>query len=147
LTLSALLNTLKIPVNGYQKGKENKVICYRGKNGNVFHFKELTMKSTRRKKTAAWLAGLLGLTLALVILTQITMATDLTADQQQSARPPRPQPKVKVGQLAPDFELPYLVLSNDAAGKPIGKINDNNKLRLSSLFGTKPICMIMSSYT
>ena len=53
---------------------------------------------------------------------------------------------IKVGELAPDFELPKLIITRDAAGKPIGKISEE-KIKLSSFRGKKPVCMIMSSYT
>ena len=53
---------------------------------------------------------------------------------------------ITVGEPAPDFELPKLVITRDADGKPIGKIS-NEKIKLSSFFGKKPVCMIMSSYT
>ena len=53
---------------------------------------------------------------------------------------------ITVGKPAPDFELPKLVITRDADGKPVGKISDE-KIKLSSFFGKKPVCMIMSSYT
>jgi len=56
-------------------------------------------------------------------------------------------PKVKIGELAPDFELPRLVLKTDASGKNIGVISKNEAVRLSSFRGRKPVCLIMSSYT
>ena len=56
------------------------------------------------------------------------------------------QGKIVVGQDAPDFELPVLTLSTDADGSPIGKISDE-KIKLSSFRGKKPVCIIMSSYT
>lgn len=54
--------------------------------------------------------------------------------------------KIKVGEPAPDFELPRLIISRDSQGKPIGKISEE-KIKLSSFRGKKPVCMIMSSYT
>ena len=56
-------------------------------------------------------------------------------------------PLVKVGEFAPDFELPKLTFRTDAAGKPIGVINEKDTVRLSSFRGKKPVCLIMSSYT
>ncbi len=53
---------------------------------------------------------------------------------------------ITVGKPAPDFELPVLVLDREAEGGPVGKITDE-KIKLSSFFGKKPVCMIMSSYT
>lgn len=54
--------------------------------------------------------------------------------------------KIVVGREAPDFELPRLTLTTDADGKPIGKVSDE-KIKLSSFRGKKPVCLIMSSYT
>jgi len=56
-------------------------------------------------------------------------------------------PKVTVGEYAPDFELPRLTITTDPNGKPIGIINESNRIRLSSFRGKKPVCLIMSSYT
>jgi hypothetical protein len=56
------------------------------------------------------------------------------------------QGKIVVGEAAPDFELPRLTLTTDADGKPIGKVSDE-KIKLSSFRGKKPVCLIMSSYT
>lgn len=56
------------------------------------------------------------------------------------------QGKIIVGEEAPDFELPVLTLTTDADGKPIGKLSDE-KIKLSSFRGKKPVCLIMSSYT
>ncbi len=56
------------------------------------------------------------------------------------------QGKIVVGEEAPDFELPRLTLTTDADGKPIGKVSDE-KIKLSSFRGKKPVCLIMSSYT
>ena len=53
---------------------------------------------------------------------------------------------ITVGEAAPDFELPMLIMTRDADGNPIGKISEE-KIRLSSFQGKKPVCMIMSSYT
>ena len=54
---------------------------------------------------------------------------------------------MKVGEFAPDFELPRLTFKTDAAGKTVGVISDNDTVRLSAFRGNKPVCMIMSSYT
>ncbi|MCP4711914.1 MAG: hypothetical protein GY869_25115 [Planctomycetes bacterium] len=108
------------------------------------------MSRSRRRslpKSTFLLGGVVCIALLAAFLAQATTADELTADQQQRQRAPRPQPKVKVGELAPDFNLPLLTIDSNAAGKSIGKINDNNKIRLSNYFGKKPVCMIMSSYT
>jgi len=56
-------------------------------------------------------------------------------------------PLVKLGQFAPDFELPKLTFKTDDTGKPIGVISEKDTVRLSSFRGKKPVCLIMSSYT
>ncbi len=53
---------------------------------------------------------------------------------------------ITVGEIAPDFELPRLIITRDADGNPIGKISEE-KIKLSSFRGKKPVCLIMSSYT
>ena len=111
------------------------------------------MFSTRRQavKATIYLTGLLCLMAAVVVLTSWALATDNPAPLQQ--RQPRAGQQaaasslIKVGQLAPDFELPILTFDTDAAGKPIGRISGANVIKLSSYFGKKPVCLIMSSYT
>jgi hypothetical protein len=70
--------------------------------------------------------------------------------QQASATPQQRgagAPKIKVGEFPPDFELPVLRFGEDADGNPVGIINEKETIRISSYFGKKPLCMIMSSYT
>ena len=78
--------------------------------------------------------------LCLIILTE-----DASGQQRPGER--GYNPKIKIGELAPDFELPRLTFGKDASGEPIGKINDNDTIKLSSFRGKKPVCLIMSSYT
>jgi hypothetical protein len=54
---------------------------------------------------------------------------------------------VKVGEYAPDFNLPRLTITSDATGKPIGILREKDTVRLSSFRGKRPVCLIMSSYT
>ncbi len=54
---------------------------------------------------------------------------------------------IKVGEYAPDFNLPRLTITNDPNGKPIGIIRPGDTFRLSSFRGKRPVCLIMSSYT
>jgi hypothetical protein len=54
---------------------------------------------------------------------------------------------VKVGEYAPDFNLPRLTITSDPNGKPIGVIRPADTFRLSSFRGKRPVCLIMSSYT
>jgi len=67
----------------------------------------------------------------------------------QRSRPSRManNPKVKVGEFPPDFELPRLTFQTNAEGKTIGVISDNDTVKLSSFRGKRPVCMVMSSYT
>ncbi len=54
---------------------------------------------------------------------------------------------VKVGEYAPDFNLPRLTITSDPKGKPIGVVRAADTFRLSSFRGKRPVCLIMSSYT
>ena len=54
---------------------------------------------------------------------------------------------VRVGEFAPDFDLPRLTITTDPNGKPIGVISETDTIRLSSFRGKRPVCLIMSSYT
>jgi hypothetical protein len=56
-------------------------------------------------------------------------------------------PHIRLGEDAPDFELPRLTITSDANGKPIGIIRESETIRLSSFRGKRPVCLIMSSYT
>ena len=56
-------------------------------------------------------------------------------------------PLIEPGQFPPDFELPKLTFSTDAAGKTVGLISEKDTIRLSAFRGKKPVCLIMSSYT
>lgn len=56
-------------------------------------------------------------------------------------------PRVVIGEYPPDFELPRLSFGENEKGDPVGIIDEENKLKLSSLRGKKPVCLIMSSYT
>ena len=102
------------------------------------------MRRTRRRvirDAATWLVPVFSIVALVVMLSEPVAA--------QRSRPSRTaaNPKVKVGELAPDFELPKLVLKTDASGKNIGVISEDETVRLSSFRGKKPVCMIMSSYT
>ena len=56
-------------------------------------------------------------------------------------------PRVVVGEPPPDFVLPRLRFDESADGRPIGVINESDKVQLSSYFGERPVCMFMSSFT
>ena len=99
------------------------------------------MRLTCRKNirhAAEWFVPLFSIVALMVMFLE-----PVTAQRSRAAA----NPKVKVGELAPDFELPKLVLKTDASGKNIGVISENETVRLSSFRGKKPVCMIMSSYT
>jgi hypothetical protein len=83
------------------------------------------------------------------------------ATRPEAARPeaPRPDgtqpdaarqvPRMKMlqpGQAAPDFELPRLVVQKDKAGNTVGNLSQE-KVKLSSFAGKKPVCLIFTSYT
>jgi len=88
-------------------------------------------------------AGLMGVVCFLVAAVILFCAGGATA---QGRQPGSGAGAIKVGEPAPDFELPRLIITRDADGKPIGKVSQE-KIRLSSFRGKKPVCLIMSSYT
>jgi hypothetical protein len=72
----------------------------------------------------------------------------IAAEQKEGERPkPRDtEPALKVGQLAPDFKLPPLVIQTGADGQSVGIIG-SELVSLSFFRGKKPVCLIFSSYT
>lgn len=102
------------------------------------------MRRSRRsavRHAAAWFVPVFSVAALVMMLSESVAA--------QRSRPSRTaaNPKVKVGEMAPDFELPRLVLKTDASGKNVGVISEAETVRLSSFRGKKPVCLIMSSYT
>ena len=87
--------------------------------------------------------GLVGAVCFLVAVVILLCADGASA---QGRRPVSGASAIKVGEPAPDFELPKLIITRDADGNPIGRISEE-KTRLSSFRGKKPVCLIMSSYT
>ena len=88
--------------------------------------------------------------LCIVTIGVILAQSALTADAQSRGMQQRARPntsKVKVGEFPPDFDLPILKFGEDKDGKPVGIINESETIKLSSFFGKRPVCMIMSSYT
>jgi len=53
---------------------------------------------------------------------------------------------LKVGDIAPEFELPRLTIEKGKDGNFIGKISEK-KVKLSSFRGKKPVFLVFSSYT
>lgn len=76
----------------------------------------------------------------------LALVVEFSSGQARQARTAE-NPLVKLGQFAPDFELPTLTFKTDDTGKPIGVISEKDTVRLSSFRGKKPVCLIMSSYT
>jgi len=76
----------------------------------------------------------------------LALVAEFSSGQTRQARSAE-NPLLKLGQFAPDFELPKLALKTDDTGKPIGVISEEDTVRLSSFRGKKPVCLIMSSYT
>ena len=102
------------------------------------------MKRSRRRiirDTAIWLVPLFS------IAALAAMLSEPVAAQRSGSSRGAANAKVKVGEFAPDFELPILTFETDAAGKTVGVISNDDTVRLSSFRGKKPVCMIMSSYT
>jgi len=77
----------------------------------------------------------------------LAMLCEPAAAQRSRSGQGQANPKVKVGELAPDFELPRLTFKTDTSGKNVSVISNSDTIRLSSFRGKKPVCMIMSSYT
>ncbi|MBA7685484.1 hypothetical protein ES703_93909 [subsurface metagenome] len=76
----------------------------------------------------------------------MALVAEFSSGQTRQARSAE-NPLLKLGQFAPDFELPKLTFKTDDTGKPIGVISEKDTVRLSSFRGKKPVCLIMSSYT
>jgi hypothetical protein len=58
----------------------------------------------------------------------------------------RRQAPIKIGQMAPDFELPLLRERTDEKGTKIPGIT-NEKVKLSTFRNKKLVCLFFSSYT
>ena len=76
----------------------------------------------------------------------MALVAEFSSGQTRQARSAE-NPLLKLGQFAPDFELPKLTFKTNDTGKPIGVISEKDTVRLSSFRGKKPVCLIMSSYT
>ena len=93
------------------------------------------------QNAAAWLVPVFS------IVALVVMLSEPAAAQRPQSNRTAGNPKVKVGEFAPDFELPRLTFKTDATGKTVGVISEKDTIRLSSFRGKKPVCLIMSSYT
>lgn len=84
----------------------------------------------------------------------VAMAIFVLVDSAMGQRRQQPRdsgrrfsrPTLKVGQAAPDFELPILKEGQDAEGNKVNRITDE-KIKLSSFRGKKIVCVFFSSYT
>ena len=56
------------------------------------------------------------------------------------------EPVLTIGQDAPDAELPRLAFEKTKDGGVIGRVS-SEKVKLSSVWAGKPVCLFMSSYT
>lgn len=90
-----------------------------------------------------WPTGLGALVPVVLGVGALVLAVQESIGQTRRAE----NPLVRVGQYAPDFELPRLTITTDPNGKPIGVISETDTIRLSSFRGKRPVCLIMSSYT
>ncbi len=102
------------------------------------------MKRTRRRgirDAATWLVPVFSIAALILMLSE-----PVAAQRSRSSRGAA-NPKVKVGEFAPDFDLPKLTFKTDTAGKTVGVISEKDTIKLSSFRGKKPVCMFMSSYT
>ena len=102
--------------------------------------KHTCRKVPARRDTIAYL---------MIIFFLLASVAQFSSGQTRRARSANPDVPglVKLGQYAPDFELPRLTFKTDDTGKPIGVISEKDTVRLSSFRGKKPVCLIMSSYT
>ena len=108
-------------------------------------FKGFAMRKSQSicsQKAFVWLLTMVFLVAGMSFLSQTVSAAENPSRQKGGSNP-----LVKMGEYAPDFELPRLILTTDSDGKSIGLISDKDTVRLSSFRGKKPVCLIMSSYT
>jgi hypothetical protein len=86
---------------------------------------------------------------ALMLITSELGWTAVRTGDRTRERPSRlaDNPLVKLGEYPPDFDLPRLILKTDSTGQSIGVIDEEDRFRLSSFRGKRPVCLFMSSYT
>jgi len=98
--------------------------------------------------TATGLVAVICITALMLIISNPARTAENPGNPAQTKQTRNPDnPLVKLGRFPPDFELPKLTFSTDAAGKPVGLISEKDTIRLSDFRGKKPVCLIMSSYT
>lgn len=101
------------------------------------------MKWTSR--AARLLTGLLLAAGFLLAAVGIALAAD-APDKAVRGRRAKRLPAIRVGQMAPDFELPLLKEQKGPKGEKLYRIS-KEKIKLSSFRGKKVVCLFMSSYT
>jgi hypothetical protein len=86
--------------------------------------------------------------LGLIPVQSAVPAENSPQDSRRGGQRARPQPSsVKIGEFAPEFELPFLTFETNSEGDPVGVIDGESTFKLSDFRGRKPVCLIMSSYT
>jgi hypothetical protein len=105
----------------------------------------------RRRLFSVVLRGAAAAALAAMLLVPVVLAAEPGGPGQRpdGAQQATRRPDARMlppGSQAPDFELPRLVTVTDKDGNAAGKISDE-KVKLSSLAGKKPVCLIFTSYT
>ena len=93
-------------------------------------------------------ARLFAVAAAMVVIPVLASAEqDQPSQQHDRNRVRRPrQATLKVGQAAPDFELPMLSGARDRKGEQVWRLTET-KVKLSSFRGKKLVCVFFSSYT
>jgi len=84
--------------------------------------------------------------LSVLLLAVLASTAFAPPPKRRKRRPRRQAGGLKIGQEAPDFELPVLVEKTGDDGKTVAVVTDR-KIRLSSYRGEKIVCIFMSSYT
>ena len=106
----------------------------------------------RRPTLGKSMALLATLALSAALLAPVILAAargEAPAPQPDNPQPGARRPEGRMlqpGQAAPDVELARLVIEKDKSGNPVGKLSEQ-KVKLSSLAGSKPVCLIFTSYT
>ena len=100
------------------------------------------MNGARMSRRAVWRT-------ALIAGVMVLMTVGWALAQRRGRRPRGGRSSrntLKVGQSAPDFELPVLKFEKDKKGELVGKITDE-KVKLSSFRGRQSVVVFFSSYT
>lgn len=85
--------------------------------------------------------------ISMLVLFVVVAAMDLSISKAKEKKKSKPKSQVVLGEYAPDFNVPCLLITKSKKGTPIGVINPKRTFHLASLRGKRPVCLIMSSYT